>query len=91
MATELGTLGIRCIPAVHRFAAERSVREIPVTIQGRERVVRVKCGTLHGEVFSLKAEYEEISGLAEETGIPLRELARIVESKAWSMVGKSGG
>ncbi len=91
MATELGTLGIRCIPAVHRFAAERSVREIPVTIQGRERVVHVKCGTLHGEVFSLKAEYEEISALAGETGIPLRELARIVESKAWSMVGKSGG
>jgi hypothetical protein len=91
MAAELGTLGIRCIPAVHRFAAERSVREIPVTIHGRERVVHVKCGILNGEVFSLKAEYGEISALAGETGIPFRELARIVESKAWSMIGKSGG
>ncbi len=91
MAAELGTLGIRCIPAVHRFAAERSVRDIPVTIRGRERVVHVKCGILNGEVFSLKAEFEEIRTLAAETGIPLRELARIVESKAWSMIGKSGG
>jgi hypothetical protein len=91
MAAELGTLGIRCIPAVHRFAAERSVREIPVTIHGRERVIHVKCGILNGEVFSLKAEYGEISALAGETGIPFRELARIVESKAWSMIGKSGG
>jgi hypothetical protein len=91
MAAELGTLGIRCIPAVHRFAAERSVMEIPVTIHGRERVVHVKCGILNGEVFSLKAEYGEISALAGETGIPFRELARIVESKAWSMIGKSGG
>jgi hypothetical protein len=91
MAAELGTLGIRCIPAVHRFAAERSVMEIPVTIHGRERVIHVKCGILNGEVFSLKAEYGEISALAGETGIPFRELARIVESKAWSMIGKSGG
>ena len=91
MAVELGTLGIRCIPAVHRFAAERSVREIPVTIKGIERVIHVKCGILNGEVFSVKSEYEEICALAGETGIPLRELARIVESKAWSMIGKSGG
>jgi len=28
-----------------------------------------------------------ICALARETGIPLRELARIVESKAWSMIG----
>ena len=90
MAAELGTLGIRCIPAVHRFAAERSVREIPVTIRGIERVLHVKCGLLNGEVFSLKAEYDEISTLAQETGIPLRELARIIESRAWSIIGKSG-
>jgi uncharacterized protein (TIGR00299 family) protein len=86
MATELGTLGIRCIPAVHRFAAERSVREVPITIQGRERVVHVKCGLLGGHIFSLKAEYDDTSAIAQETGIPVRTIARMAESRAWELV-----
>jgi hypothetical protein len=86
MATELGTLGIRCIPAVHRFAAERLVREVPVTIQGKERRVHVKCGLLGGQIFSLKAEYDDTSAIARETGIPVRTIARMAESRAWELV-----
>jgi hypothetical protein len=89
MATELGTLGIRCIQAVHRFAAERSVREVPVTIQGRERMVHVKCGLLRGKIFSLKAEYDDTSAIARETGLPVRIIARMAESMAWELVRKS--
>jgi uncharacterized protein (TIGR00299 family) protein len=88
MATELGTLGIRCIQAVHRFAAGRLVREVPVTIQGRERMVHVKCGLLHGKIFSLKAEYDDTSAIARETGLPIRTIARMAESMAWKMVRK---
>jgi len=89
MATELGTLGIRCIQAVHRFAAGRLVREVPVTIQGRERMVHVKCGLLHGKIFSLKAEYDDTSAIARETGLPIRTIARMAESMAWKLVRKS--
>jgi uncharacterized protein (TIGR00299 family) protein len=89
MVTELGTLGIRCIQAVHRFAAERSVREVPVTIQGRERMVHVKCGLLRGKIFSLKAEYDDTSAIARETGLPVRTIARMAESIAWKLVRKS--
>ncbi|MDD1706144.1 MAG: nickel pincer cofactor biosynthesis protein LarC, partial [Methanoregulaceae archaeon] len=89
MAEELGTLGIRSVPAVHRFTAERSIREIPVTIQGEQRKIRVKCGILDGRIISLKAEYEDVSTLARELRIPARTVARITESQAWSQIGKS--
>lgn len=87
MATELGTLGIRCIPAVHRFTAGRTIREVPVTIQGRERIVHVKCGFAGGRIFSLKAEYDDIAAIARETGLPVRTIARIAESRAWNLTG----
>ncbi|NYT06984.1 MAG: nickel pincer cofactor biosynthesis protein LarC [Methanomicrobiales archaeon] len=87
MATELGTLGIRCFPVVHRFVAERFLREIPVTIQGKEWTVHVKCGLIGGQIFSLKAEYDDTTAIARETGLPVRTVARIAESRAWEMVG----
>jgi pyridinium-3,5-bisthiocarboxylic acid mononucleotide nickel chelatase len=89
MAEELGTLGVRSVPAVHRFIAERFIREIPVTIQGEERTVRVKCGMLHGRVISLKAEYDDVSVWARDLRIPARTVARITESQAWNYIGKS--
>ena len=85
MAEELGTLGVRSVPAVHRFIAERSIREIPVTIQGEERNVRVKCGVLHGRVISLKAEYDDVSAWAQDLRMPARTVARIIESQAWDL------
>ncbi len=87
MATELGTLGIRCIPAVHRFTAGRFIREVPVTIQGREWIVRVKCGLSGGKIFSLKAEHDDIAAIARETGLPVRTVARMAESGAWELAG----
>jgi hypothetical protein len=89
MAEELGTLGVRSVPAVHRFTAERSIREIPVTIQGEERKVRIKCGLLQGRIISLKAEYEDVSSWARNLGIPARTVARITEAQAWIHIGKS--
>jgi hypothetical protein len=87
MAMELGTLGVRCIPMVHRFTAERVVREVPVTILGKERAGRVKCGMLAGEVFSLKAEYEDSAAISRDTGLPVRTVARLIEARAWELAG----
>jgi len=89
MAEELGTLGIRSVPAVHRFIAERSVREIPVTIMGEERKMRIKCGMLQGKVISIKAEYDDVSSVAHELGMPARTIARLTETQAWDYIGKS--
>lgn len=89
MADELGTLGVRCIPAVHRFVAERSVQVVPVLIDGQERPIRIKCGHLNGRIYSLKPEYDDTSAWARELGVPVRTVARIAESQAWVRIGKS--
>jgi uncharacterized protein (TIGR00299 family) protein len=88
MALELGTLGIRCIPAVHRFIADRTIEEIDIEIAGKRRRIPVKCGWMHGSVYTLKAEFEPSRDLAVETGIPVRDIVRIVEEQAWHQVKK---
>ena len=49
MARELGTLGVRCIPAIHRFTAERTVSEVDVIIGGHKKRLPVKCGWMRRE------------------------------------------
>jgi uncharacterized protein (TIGR00299 family) protein len=88
MARELGTLGIRCIPAVHRFIAERTIEEIDVEIAGNHRTIPVKIGWMHGEVYSLKAEFDAARDWATELGIPLREVQRAIENAAWKSLKK---
>jgi len=88
MALELGTLGIRCIPAVHRFIADRTIEEIEIEIAGKRRKIPVKCGWMHGSVYTLKAEFEPSRDLAVEIGVPVRDVVRIVEERAWHQVKK---
>jgi len=82
MAQELGTLGIRCIPSVHRFIAERTVEEVDVEIAGKRTKLPVKLGWMHGSVYTLKAEFEPARVFAAEMGIPVRDVLRIVEEQA---------
>jgi len=48
MAEELGTLGIRCLPAVHRFVADRTTGTVEVTIDGHKKSIPVKYGLWMG-------------------------------------------
>jgi uncharacterized protein (DUF111 family) len=88
MADELGTLGIRVQPFVHRLIAEREIRTVPVRVQGQVFTVPVKCVIVDGRVVSLKPEFEGTRAIAGELGIPLREVNRIVENASWSRFGK---
>jgi len=83
MARELGTLGIRCIPAVHRFIAERTIEEIEVEIVGKCKKMPVKCGWMHGSVYMLKAEFGPAREFAAEIGVPVRDVLRAVETAGW--------
>ncbi|MDN5340703.1 MAG: pyridinium-3,5-bisthiocarboxylic acid mononucleotide nickel chelatase [Euryarchaeota archaeon] len=82
MARELGTLGIRCIPMVHRAVAERTIEPITVTIRGKEATIDVKCSWSGGKIVSFKAEYEQAAACARENGLPFREVAGTVEAAA---------
>lgn len=86
MARELGTLGIRCIPAVHRFIAERTIEQVDVEIAGSHRTIPVKIGLMNGEIYSLKAEFDHAQAWASEIDIPVRDVLRIIEDTGWRSV-----
>jgi uncharacterized protein (TIGR00299 family) protein len=89
MARELGSLGIRCIPAVHRFIAERTIEYVDVEITGKHRTMAVKFGWMDGEVYSLKAEFDQARDWATELNIPVREVLRAIEYTGWKSVKKN--
>lgn len=82
MSAELGTLGIRCIPMVHRAVAKRTVEKVRVTICNQEWAIDVKCGWSRGTITSFKAEYEQAAACARSLSIPLRDVIGAVEAAA---------
>ena len=87
MAEELGTLGVRCTPMVHRFVADRATAEVEVTLRGTRYTVPVKCGRAGGKVISVKPEFRQVQALAAQSGLPARAVARAVEEAAWKRFG----
>jgi len=90
MARELGTLGVRCTPAVHRFVAERTEEEVEVTINGQRRTLPVKCGWMGGRIYTLKPEFGPVREFAAELGIPVRDVLRAVTGAAWAQIVQRG-
>jgi len=86
MARELGTLGVRCIPVVHRFVAERTMADIDVEIAGHKKRLPVKCGWMDGRIYTLKAEFDTARDWAAELDLPVRDVLRAIEAAAWNQV-----
>jgi len=86
MARELGSLGIRCIPAVHRFIADRTIEEVEIELAKKRHTLPVKYGWMHGSVYTLKAEFEPARVAAMEAGVPVRDVLRLAEEAAWERV-----
>jgi uncharacterized protein (TIGR00299 family) protein len=85
MATELGTLGIRCIPSVHRFIADRRIVNVMVQVRGISGTFPVKCGMIEGSCYTMKAEFDSVCQFAQEHGLPVRTVMREVEEAAWKI------
>jgi hypothetical protein len=90
LAAELGTLGIRVIPSVHRIVVSRRVVGVAVTLGGETREIAVKLGSLGGKISSVKPEFEEARAWAEEKGVPVREVLRTAEEAAWQLISREG-
>ncbi|OPY37429.1 MAG: hypothetical protein A4E35_01345 [Methanoregula sp. PtaU1.Bin051] len=88
LARELGTLGIRCSPMVHRFIAERTMEMTAVVVGGKLRKLPVKFGWLHGMVFTVKPEFEPARQWALELGVPVREVLQAAAEAGWREVKK---
>jgi len=91
MARELGSLGIRCTPAVHRFIADRTTEEVEVTFHGHHRRIPVKFGWLGGTVYTLKAEFEPARTWAADLDVPVRVILQAVAEAGWQSVRKKQG
>ena len=91
MALELGTLGIRCIPMIHRFIADRTVEEIDVEINGETRKMPVKLGWIHGRIYLLKVEFGPARIWACELGLPVRDVIRAIEAAGRNLQQQSHG
>jgi uncharacterized protein (TIGR00299 family) protein len=91
MARELGTLGIRCTPAVHRFVAERTVEQVEVILNGQRRLLPFKCGRMGGRVYTLKAEFEPARQCAAELDLPVRDVLQAVTEAGWALVRQREG
>lgn len=91
LAEELGTLGIRVIPSVHRLILARRVIRVTVTAGGETGEMDVKIGYIGEKVSSVKPEFEQARAWAERAGIPVRELLRRAEEAAWQAISREGG
>jgi len=87
MMRETGSLGIRVFPSLHRFVAKREERTIEVEIDDRVFPVRVKVSYFWEEKIRIKAEHEDCKRIAAEVGLPLREVSRRAEERAWKEIG----
>jgi hypothetical protein len=89
MAQEFGTLGVRCIPAVHRFIADRTSGTVDVTIAGHTKSIPVKYGWIEGRCYTAKPEFDAAKEWAGELGLPVREVLRAI-SDTTEAQGKTG-
>jgi uncharacterized protein (TIGR00299 family) protein len=87
MMRETGSLGIRVFPSLHRFVAKREERTIEVEIDDRVFLVRMKVSFFGDEKIQIKAEHEDCKRIAAEVGLPLREVSRRAEERAWKEIG----
>jgi uncharacterized protein (DUF111 family) len=44
---------------------------------------------MHGEIYSLKAEFDQARDWATELGIPVREVLHAIEDAGWKSVKKN--
>jgi len=80
LATETGTLGVREHGTGHRWIADREQVSAAVDVDGHTYEVAVKVARIDGAVYDASAEYDDARAVADETGLPVREVMRRAEA-----------
>lgn len=82
---ETGSLGVRVIPTRHRLIARRETASVTIDIVGRKYKAGIKIATdRNGCLLNISAEFDDCKRIANENGIPVKEVIRKVEEVAWS-------
>ncbi|MEA3324475.1 MAG: LarC family nickel insertion protein [Euryarchaeota archaeon] len=81
---ETGSLGVRISTTKHRLIAKRKMESVRIEIDGAEWDAAVKIATDEcGCIFSISAEFEDAKAIAQDTGVPVREVMRRIVDLAW--------
>jgi hypothetical protein len=83
-----GTLGVRLVPLMHRYALERESLPIKVVIGKRKFKAHVKVARERGKLMGFAAEYEDAKKIAERMGLSLREVISRIEEAARRKIKK---
>jgi len=78
---ETGSLGVRIYPC-KRFILQREI--VPVEVEFKNKIFKVNVKIAKdktGKIVQIKPEFEDLKKIAEETGIPLRKVAKKTEEK----------
>lgn len=73
---ETGTLGVRILPYVHRNIVNRKIIPIQIEIAGIKKDIQIKIGTIGEEIINYNPEYEDAKKIANEMGIPLKDVMK---------------
>lgn len=84
LARETGSLGIRCLPMIRRFVANRCETTETAVINGKVYTASVKHAEMDGVIYSRKAEFDDCKRIASDAGVSVREVKRIFEGEAWN-------
>jgi uncharacterized protein (TIGR00299 family) protein len=76
---ETGTLGIRVIDYAHRDIAERGIIPVEVNVDSELYQIRIKVGKIGHEIIKSSPEYEDVRKIADETGVPIKDVMKIAE------------
>ncbi|HID71322.1 MAG TPA: nickel pincer cofactor biosynthesis protein LarC, partial [Thermoplasmata archaeon] len=82
---ETTTLGIR-VQKVDRLKLKRKT----VSVSTKFGKVKVKIGIFKGKVFQIAPEYQDCKKLAQECGVPLKEIYHEAKTRASEIVEKEG-
>ena len=75
---ETGSLGIRIAPHLHRGVAKREFEVETFTINGKDYDVTFKTGYVAGKVISRRPEYEDLTRIAKDSGLSLRDIKEMI-------------
>jgi uncharacterized protein (TIGR00299 family) protein len=75
---EVGTLGIRITPNLHRGIAKREFVKKTFNINGKDYEVTFKIAYINGEIISERPEYDDLKRIAEDSGLPLKEIKELI-------------
>lgn len=81
-----GTFGVR-----HRAWARTVLERRHETVRTELGEVRVKVGTLEGDVLVAKPEFEDVRALAEEKGVSVRAAMETARAAAQPLLMRKGG